>query len=100
MYKISKTTINKQDSIVYPLIGALVSFVAIFILTSIVLATVYGYDFTNSQYIETIQIAQNAATNLTQNNNNEIDQYVQSIKDDICLTLKPNQTAVNECFRL
>ena len=101
MYKLTQ---QKNNNIIgYLAIVAIATFVGTFFLTQVVLAVydkAFGLevaDDTAAAYSNVMALTVNA-TNQTEGT--ATDMYMTSVKGPICDTLKPNQTAVQECLNI
>ena len=84
---------NKQNKTRLVVITALVAFGTVFLLTGALMTQVYGLP---STYNETLQITKNATT-FTEGQ--MINNYIDSVKQDICKTLV-NAAEYEECLKL
>ena len=110
-----KLTRKQERNVIIGWLGlwAIISFVAVFLITQVILSEwdkAYGYLLGVNVDVKSfaglaMPVYANVSLNGTEvitpeNNGEEVDNYVKAIKDDVCETLQPNKTAVEECYGL
>lgn len=86
----------RQEKIKFATIVGIITFSTVFLVTGMLMSTVYGAEIPTKEYNETLEITKNA-TEFTEGNH--IKNYIENVKQDICKTLV-NATEYEKCLEL